>query len=133
MVFRTRESVDTNIILRLVLKDVPEQCMRIQDMLMRMGVTYDVADLAVTEVVHVLQGKDWSRKSIIDSLSAILEMSWFNYNRALFDQVFPMYVQNPSLSFNDCCLSVYAALNGAEPLWTFDQALAKKSPTAKML
>lgn len=101
---------------------------------MRFGVTYDVADLAVVEAVYVLQSNyDWTREGIVESLSSILELSWFNYNKALFDQAFPLYLNNPSLSFNDCCLSVYAGLNEAEPLWTFDKDLAKKSMTAKLL
>ncbi len=44
-----------------------------------------------------------------------------------------MYLENPKLSFNDCCLAGYAALNEAEPLWTFDKDLAKTSGTAKLL
>lgn len=52
---KLRESIDTNIILRLVLKDIPEQCLRIQDLFMRWDVTYKVDDLAITEAVHMLQ------------------------------------------------------------------------------
>ena len=51
MVFKTHESLDTNIIVRLIVRDVPEQCLKAQDMLMRRGVTYEVADLVVTEAV----------------------------------------------------------------------------------
>ena len=53
MVFKTHESLDTNIIVRLIVRDVPEQCLKAQDMLMRRGVTYEVADLVVTEAVYV--------------------------------------------------------------------------------
>ena len=34
MAFRTEESLDTNVILRIMLKDVPEQCERIMDLFM---------------------------------------------------------------------------------------------------
>lgn len=132
MAFRTRESLDTNIILRMVLRDVPKQCMAIVDMFMRYGHSYDVADLAITEAVYVLQ-KTYARKDVVDMLKAALTLPEIKYNSNLFDQVFPMYLEHPKLSFNDCCLAAYAALNEAEPLWTFDQALAKQSPTAKML
>ena len=134
MVFRTRESLDTNIIVRLIMKDAPEQCLKIQDMLMRQGVRYEVADLAVTETVYVLQTwYNWTRHGIVDALTSVLEDFGLNYNRALFEQVFPMYLECPKLSFNDCCLAGYAMLNQAEPLWTFDKALAKESGTAKLL
>lgn len=134
MVLKLRESLDTNILVRLIVKDVPEQCLRFQDLLMRQNVTYEVADLAVTETVYVLQTwYRWSRQSIVSALSSVLSDFELNYNQALFERVFPMYLARPKLSFNDCCLAGYAALNQAEPLWTFDKALAKESGMAKLL
>ncbi len=133
MAFKTTESLDTNIILRIIFKDVPEQCLHIQDLFMRHNVTYQVADLAITEAVYVLQDQGCDRPTVVSGLQNFLQMPHINANFNLFNQVFPMYLENPKLSFNDCCLSVYAALNEAEPLWTFDQALAKSSPTAKLL
>lgn len=131
MAFRSRESLDTNIILRLALRDVPEQCEKIVDLFMRHGVSYDVADLAITEAVYVLQ-RDNTRQEIVEMLSRVLELPDLIYNRNLFERVFPMYLACPKLSFNDCCLAGYAALNQAEPLWTFDKVLAKESGTAKL-
>lgn len=133
MALKLRESLDTNIILRLVLRDVPEQCLKIVDLLMRQNVVYDVADLAITEAVYVMQKQGKTREQIVDALSATLEGLELCYNRNLFERVFPMYLANPALSFNDCCLVGYATLNQAEPLWTFDKALAKESGTAKLL
>lgn len=134
MAFKRGESIDTNIMLRLILKDIPSQCLKVQDLLMRQGVTYGVADLVVTETVYTLQKcYGWTRMGIVGALRSILEAFSFNYNKALFDQVFPMYLEYPNLSFNDCCLATYAALNGTEPLWTFDKDLAKESGTAKLL
>lgn len=132
MAFKTCESLDTNIIMRLILGDVPQQCEKIQDLFMRQGYTYDVSDLAITETVYNLQ-KQYNRADIVDSIQKVFELPHINANFALFNQVFPMYLEHPKLSFNDCYLSVYATLNQAEPLWTFDQALAKQSSTAKLL
>lgn len=134
MASKLRESLDTNIILRFILGDVPEQCLKIQDLLMRQNVMYDVADLVITEAVYVMQSTyGLSREKIVDGLQKLLWFPEINYNRNLFDQVFPMYLEHPKLSFNDCCLVVYANLNEAEPLWTFDQKLARQMPGAKML
>lgn len=134
MAFKTRESLDTNILLRLILKDVPAQCQKIIDLFMRHGYIYDVADLAVTEAVYVLQTVyKLSREKIVDGLLGVLQSPDLKYNHVLFDRVFPMYLENPKLSFNDCCLVAYATLNESEPLWTFDKALAKESGTAKLL
>lgn len=134
MASKLRESLDTNIILRFILGDVPEQCLKIQDLLMRQNVMYDVADLVITEAVYVMQSTyGLSREKIVDGLQKLLWFPEINYNRNLFDQVFPMYLEHPKLSFNDCCLVVYANLNEAEPLWTFDQKLVRQMPGAKML
>lgn len=132
MALKLNESLDTNIILRLMFRDVPEQCLKIQDLFMRIGVKYHVSDLVITEAVYVAQ-KSFSRSEIVDMLKVALSMPRVNYNRNLFDKVFSMYLEHPKLSFNDCCLAVYAELNEAEPLWTFDKALAKESGTAKLL
>lgn len=132
MALKLNESLDTNIILRLMFRDVPEQCLKIQDLFMRIGVKYHVSDLVITEAVYVAQ-KSFSRSEIVDMLKVALSMPRVNYNRNLFDKVFSMYLEHPKLSFNDCCLAVYAELNEAEPLWTFDRALAKESGTAKLL
>ena len=134
MAFKTHESLDTNVILRLMLQDVPEQCVKIQDLFMRQGYVYDVADLAITEAVYVMQGQyGLSREKIVDGIRRLLEFPGISYSQMLFERVFPMYLAYPKLSFNDCCLAGYAALNEAEPLWTFDKDLAKESGTAKLL
>lgn len=131
---KMRESLDTNIILRLILRDIPEQCNRIQDLFMRHGVTYNIADLAVSEAVYVMQNQyGLSREEIADGICRLLWFPGINYNKNLFDKVLPMYLEHPKMSFNDCCLAVYAELNEAEPLWTFDKALAKESGTAELL
>ena len=132
MAFKTRESLDTNVILRLVLRDVPEQCLKIQDLLMRMYIRYDVADLAITEAVYVLQ-KQYTRAEIVEHLERVLDLPNINANFALWKRVFPAFLEHPQLSFNDCCLAAYAELNESEPLWTFDKKLAVESGTAKLV
>ena len=95
--------------------------------------TYHVADLAITEAVYVMQKRGSTRRQIVDALNVVLNDFGLQYNRMLFKRVFPMYLASPKLSFNDCCLAGYAALNQAEPLWTFDKDLAKESGTAKLV
>lgn len=132
MAFRTEESLDTNMILRIMLKDVPGQCLKIVDLFMRQGVRYHVADLAITEAVYVMQ-RDYSREEIVSYLRNLFTMNEIRANFALFEKVFPMYLEYPKLSFNDCCLAVYAELNEAEPLWTFDRKLASQVSNVKLV
>lgn len=133
MAFRTRESLDTNIILRLILNDVPEKRSKIVKLLCRPDVTYHVADLVVIDAVSILECAGRTREQIVRYFEELFKRMNLQANYALFEQVFPMYLQDIEMSFNDCCLSVYAALNEAEPLWTTDQEFAMKSPTAKMV
>lgn len=133
MALKLHESLDTNIILRLALRDVPGQCAKIVDLFMRQSVVYEVADLAITEAVYVMQKQGNTREQIVETLRVILDNFGLCYNRELFERVFPMYLDHLELSFNDCCLAGYAALNRSEPLWTFDKNLAEISGTAKLL
>lgn len=126
------ESFDTNLILRLMVGDIPEQSLKVQDLLMRMNCVYNIADVAITEAVYVLQ-REHTRQEIVSMIRKVLELPNIRANFNLFERVFPMYLEHPKLSFNDCCLAVYAELNGAESLWTFDQKLAGQVGTAKMV
>lgn len=133
MAFKFKESLDTNTILRLMLNDVPEQRAEVVELLCRPDTAYHIADLAITEAVFVMQKYGKTRSEIVQFLQGLLKRMNIIANYTLFERVFPMYLQCPKLSFNDCCLAGYAALNQAEPLWTFDEAFAKESGTAKMV
>ena len=128
------ESIDTNIILRTILNDIPEQCQKARKLLSRPDSSLHVSDLAIAETVFVLEKcLHYDRNTIAKILNLFLSTPSLNYNAGLFTNVFPFYIEHSQLSFNDCCLATYAALNQAEPLWTFDHKLAVQSPTAKEL
>lgn len=132
MAFKTRESLDTNVILRIMLMDVPEQCFAIVDLFMRQNYVYDVSDLAITESVFVMQ-ENCTREEIVANLRKLFELPGINANFNLFNKVFPVYLKHPKLSFNDCCLAAYAELNQAELLRTFDRKLAKQTKSAELI
>lgn len=134
MAFRIKEMIDTNILVRLATKDNVEQCLKIQDLFMRHEIEYDVVDLAITEAVYVLTScYGWTRQQIIEVIQTILKVFPLQYNVVLFEQVFPMYLRHPGLSFNDCCLAAYAKTDDAKPLWTFDRALAQKCEDTRLI
>lgn len=133
MVFETKETLDTNVILRIMLDDVPQQGNEARMLLHRKGVEYEVADLAVTEAVYVMQSFGMSHEKIVANFRCLFKYLNIRANFGLFDKVFPMYLKRSSLSFNDCCLAAYAELNEAEPLWTFDKKLAKQAKNTKLV
>jgi len=127
------ESLDTNILLRFILNDIPKQREIAIRLLSKPDKKYHVADLAITEIAYVLEILHRRpRQFVTASIKQILTQSNINCNKALFSQALPIYESRPSLSFNDCCLATYATLNRTEPLWTFDKKFATQSPTAKL-
>lgn len=128
------QSIDTNIILRLVIGDIPSQREKAVSLLLD-GHRYFVSDHVISEAVFTMERGSYKigRERIIDSLLPVLESKCIIYNKELFDEVFPYYVSHPKLSFIDCLLGFEVAKEQREPLWTFDQDFAKQSPTAKLL
>ena len=121
-------SIDTNLILRLLLDDVEEQRAATLKVLQKHD-TVAIADLAITEAVFVLEKvKKIPRAYIETLLESLLANQHLVFNRSLIEQVIPYYLKHPAISFNDCCLAVYAKSNGQTPLLTFDKKLARQLP-----
>jgi predicted nucleic-acid-binding protein len=131
---RVAGSIDTNIVLRLLINDVPEQHQAALRLFNSAQGQLEVADIAFMEVVFVLQkGYEFSRKQVATAIEGIMAIPKFNCNRKLLKLALKLFLEHPALSFEDCCLSVYAELNKAVPLWTFDKKLAQQAVNAKLL
>ena len=127
------ESLDTNIVLRLLLQDNLDHFDRALKLMERPDVTYVISDVVMLEVVFVLTNMHISRQDIVGALTRIMMRPNVKANRHIFTDVFFIYLDHPKLSFADCYLAVEAALNGAEPLWTFDRKLAGQVEVAKLV
>lgn len=120
-------SVDTNVLLRWLLGDVEHQEKQVNKLL-ALGTKYEVADLALNEVVYVLERfYKIERAIIVQNILAVIRHPQFVCNRNLFEKVLPLYLKEPTLSVTDCALLVYARLNNATLLYTFDKKLANAS------
>ena len=87
-----------------------------------------MTDLAIVEVEYALRVHyGFSREQVADTLGTVLQHPAIHHHRALMDKAFPLYISHPKLSFTDCCLATHAEVDGAKPLWTFDQKLANQS------
>lgn len=127
-------SLDANVLLRLVLNDIPDQHEAAVSLLESSRYQFAVADTAFIELVFALeQHYQFKRPAIQEAVEALLALPVINANRTLMEAVLPLFVKLHSLSFEDCCLQVYADLNHALPLWTFDKKLAAKAPEAKQI
>lgn len=127
-------SLDANVLLRLVLNDVPDQHAAVELLFEKASGQFAVADTAIIEVVFVLERYyTLSRAVIVDAIEGMMSLSKVNCNRALFEKALPLFAKHSSLSFGDCCLATYTELNAAKPLWTFDRKLANQAPSAKLV
>ena len=125
-------SIDSCIILRILIRDIPEQAKKVRDLFLS-GADFYVDDAAIMETVHVMTKQKYTREEITDGLLGLLRNSMFIYDRNFYSPVFEMYLKHPSLSFDDCILARRAEFKGCIPLWTFDRKLANQSAVARRL
>jgi len=129
-----RQSLDTNIILRYVLNDIPKQTIVATKLLRKPGTRFFVSDIAFFEFVYILDGYySFSRKVIRDTVLNLLQQKNIDCNRELIASTLEQFVAHNSLSFADCYLAASASFMNAVPLWTFDKTLAKQLPATKLL
>lgn len=127
-------SLDTNVLLRLLLNDVPAQHKAALNLFNDTQGQLHVADTAIIEVVFVLsRAYKFTRPQVLEAIDGVMKLAKLSLNRMLFENALPVFMSHPSLSFEDCCLATYANLNNAEPLWTFDKKLASQTQVAKLV
>ncbi|MES2971673.1 MAG: PIN domain-containing protein [Patescibacteria group bacterium] len=127
-------SLDTNAVLRLLINDIPPQHEAVKALLTKASKQLAVADTAIIELVFVLERYyGFSRQQTKEAVIGLMQLRGINCNRTLFEKALSIYLNHPALSFEDCCLSTYATLNEAEPLWTFDKKLATQTANAKLI
>lgn len=120
-------SLDANVLLRLLLRDVPEQHHAAVALLAR-GSRFIVADVACIEVIFVLgRAYGLNRSQQREAIMGLLNHSQIVGNSELFSMAFELYGTHPKLSFEDCYLVTQADLARARPLWTFDKKLANQT------
>lgn len=130
------DSIDTNIVLRCILGDVPEQRLLAVDLLKSSNSLHYLSSQALLECVYVLEMvEEMTRQEVVDCLNFFLARfcDRIVYNRDLTAIAFPLYLAHPKLSWADCALAAEAELSHHEPLYTFDRKLASQLPQAKLL
>lgn len=120
-------SLDTNILIRLIIGDIPEQYDKAQA-LIQSGETYDIADTALIETIYVLhEYYKVPRKLVAEAITQLLSDKNLRASNLIFDHTLALFVVRPALSIEDCYLAVVAQERKAQPLWTFDKKLARQT------
>ena len=129
-----RESLDTNVLLRLSLKDIPAQFELAKRLVQTPGKKFAISDTAIIEYVFVLERHyGFTRDQIAEMVTALMSRGNFACNRTVLPFALKAWQHNQALSFEDCYLAEIARVQGATPLWTFDKTLARKHPAAQIL
>ncbi|MCL2679885.1 MAG: TipAS antibiotic-recognition domain-containing protein [Coriobacteriia bacterium] len=129
-----RESLDTNVLLRLMCKDVPAQYELAKRLVTSERTRFFVSDTAVTEFVFALERHyKFSRSQIQQAVQDLLSITTIDCNRELISVALELYCTHKSLSYEDCYFAASAETMNAAPLWTFDKDLASKLSSAKLL
>ncbi len=116
-------SLDTNVVLRYLLADIPVQTDKAKQVISSPA-SY-VTDVVLTEVVFVLERViSMERTDIVRLVGAFLGLPNLVYNDYLLDETLALYGKKPSLSFVDCYAAIEAKVY-QNTLYTFDKQLAK--------
>lgn len=130
------DSIDTNIILRCILGDVPEQRILATNFIKNTDSQHYLSNQALLECVYVLEMvEEMSRQELVDLLNFFLTRfsDRIVYDQKLTTIAFPLYLAHSKLSWADCALAAEAEITHHEPLFTFDKKLASQLPQAKLL
>jgi uncharacterized protein len=118
-------SLDTNLLLRLLLNDVPAQT-KLVEQLLRSNPQVYVTDIVVTETVYVLENiYKLPRQTIHNLISQLLEMQQMVSNPYFLPHTLKLYLAKPALSFVDCYAACEAHYH-RNRLYTFDKKLASQ-------
>lgn len=127
------KTLDTNIVLRYIWKDVPEQREKVEKLLNDEETMFCIPDCVIPEVIYNLQQSYVRRSSIVGVLYELAERKNIQISPFVLDTVLPFFAEHPALSFVDCYAAFEAEKKGREPLLTFDKKLAKQHPSAQMV
>lgn len=116
-------SLDTNVVLRYFLDDIPEQSTKSKVAIA--GSAVYVTDVVLTEVIFVLEKViEMERSDIVRLVKTFLSLPNLIYNDYFLDQTIDLYGAQKSLSFVDCYAATEAKMYN-NSLITFDKQLVK--------
>ena len=123
---------DTNILIRIITKDNPNQLKRIRKLFSHQDKLYVFEDSAMMEVVFVLSGVyQFTRDQIRNDIVNVMNIPNLVCNKGIIEATLDLYASEPKLSFVDCYLAIITETTKEQPLWTFDQKLLARCPIAR--
>lgn len=126
------EHIDTNILVRMIVKDEPKQLKSIRKLFSSHNKLLVFEDATMMEVVFVLAGVyKYTREQIARDIKKAMQIPNLVCNKSIIEGALDLYVSHPKLSFVDCYLAVITDTSQEKPLWTFDKKLLAQCSFAK--
>ncbi len=121
-------SLDANVILRLVVGDVPAHTKVAEKLIVEARGVFMVSELALVEIEYALRKHYGLRRGqVAEMIAGIINHPKVEARQHLIAQALEQYLKYPKLSFVDCCLVATAEMDQGLPLWTFDHKLATQA------
>ncbi len=126
-------TIDTNVILRWLLDDVPAQTKAV-DYLFAESAELVAPNVALVEVVFVLERvMRIPRPAITEAIHALMGRANIKVDRRLWTEVLAHYERLPKLSVADIFVALQAETRDLAPLLSFDKKLASQMASAELL
>ncbi len=126
-------SLDTNLLLRLVLGDVPEQYVVVRDLITAPGAHYRISSAAIAEMVHaLLHHYHFTREQVGTVVHTVLLEPAFDIDRSHIEKTLEAFLKHKALSYMDCFLAEEARVRSDTPLLTFDKDLSRLHTSAQL-
>lgn len=126
-------TLDTNIILRWLLDDVPTQTKTV-DRLFAQATALVAPDVALIEAIFVLERvMKIPRPAITEGIRTLMGQANIKMDRAVWTETLSRYKRLPKLSVADIFLTLQAEARDETPLLTFDQKLTSQMAAAELL
>ncbi len=127
-----RGSLDTSVLLRLILNDIPSQHQQARQLLDYEG-QFRVSDLALIEIIFVLERNYKMKRTDI----AVVIRGLLSNSKLITDDLVLLalddFVNHLSLSFEDCYLAAQAEFDKSKPLYTFGKKLAHQIENVELV
>ncbi|MDR0849163.1 MAG: PIN domain-containing protein [Propionibacteriaceae bacterium] len=127
-------SIDTNVLARFALKDIPDQFDAALALLDSPTDHFVVADAVFIELAYVLERHyNLGRGDVCEFIRSLLTIDSLVANSAVIIATCLAYEAHPRLSFADCYLAEHAQFMQVTPLFTFDKKLATQHPATQLV
>lgn len=124
-------SLDTSVVLRLLLADIPDLHRRALRLFSSPDATFAVSDLAFVETTFALERHyRLTRAQIAEMITSFAALDNISCHTDQLLAAIATWVGHPKLSFEDCLMAEYAQREAMTPLWTFDRKLANQHQAA---